>query len=549
MATLYETRRGQMFPKLTPVQLSRLEAYGQRGPTREGDVLVESGARYRSIVAVLSGSVDVVRSNLVGEAAITLLTNGDFSGEMSALRGSASYVRIRVREAGEAITIPVDGLRRLVQAGAELSEIFMRAFILRRMALMESEQGDVIFIGVANSSSTLRARQFLGRNAVPYVSLDADADGDAAALLEQFRVARDELPVVLCGGKILRNPDNESLAECLAMNPEIDMSLVRDLVVIGAGPAGLAAAVYAASEGLRVLALETVAPGGQAGSSSKIENYLGFPTGISGQALAGRALVQAQKFGTEVIVAGPALRLHPHERPYRIDFSRERSVRARTIIIASGAEYRRLPIENLDRLLGVGVYYAATHLEAQLCKGEEVCVIGGGNSAGQAAVFLAGVCSRVYILVRSSGLADSMSQYLVRRIEDSPNISLNPWTELTSLSGDSHLESVSWRSREGETTRNIRHVFLMTGAVPNTSWLGKCIATDSRGFLLTGPDLRREDLEARKWPLKRAPYFLETSVPGVFAVGDVRSGSLKRVAAAVGEGAASVSFVHAALRD
>ena len=549
MATLYETRRGQMFPKLTPIQLSRLEAYGQRGLTREGDVLVESGARYRSIVAVLSGSVDVVRSNLVGEAAITLLTNGDFSGEMSALRGSASYVRIRVREAGEAITIPVDGLRRLVQADAELSEIFMRAFILRRMALMESEQGDVIFIGVANSSSTLRARQFLGRNAVPYVSLDADADGDAAALLEQFRVARDELPVVLCRGKILRNPDNESLAECLAMNPEIDVSLVRDLVVIGAGPAGLAAAVYAASEGLRVLALETVAPGGQAGSSSKIENYLGFPTGISGQALAGRALVQAQKFGTEVIVAGSALRLHPHERPYRIDFSRERSVRARTIIIASGAEYRRLPVENLDRLLGVGVYYAATHLEAQLCKGEEVCVIGGGNSAGQAAVFLAGVCSRVYILVRSSGLADSMSQYLVRRIEDSPNISLNPWTELTSLSGDSHLESVSWRSREGETTRNIRHVFLMTGAVPNTSWLGKCIATDSRGFLLTGPDLRQEDLEARKWPLKRAPYFLETSVPGVFAVGDVRSGSLKRVAAAVGEGAASVSFVHAALRD
>ena len=549
MATLYETRRGQMFPKLTPVQLSRLEAYGQRGLTREGDVLVESGARYRSIVAVLSGSVDVVRSNLVGEAAVTLLTNGDFSGEMSALRGSASYVRIRVREAGEAITIPVDGLRRLVQADAELSEIFMRAFILRRMALMESEQGDVIFIGVANSSSTLRARQFLGRNAVPYVSLDADADGDAAALLEQFRVARDELPVVLCRGKILRNPDNESLAECLAMNPEIDVSLVRDLVVIGAGPAGLAAAVYAASEGLSVLALETVAPGGQAGSSSKIENYLGFPTGISGQALAGRALVQAQKFGTEVIVAGSALRLDPHERPYRIDFSRERSVRARTIIIASGAEYRRLPVENLDRLLGVGVYYAATHLEAQLCKGEEVCVIGGGNSAGQAAVFLAGVCSRVYILVRSSGLADSMSQYLVRRIEDSPNISLNPWTELTSLSGDSHLESVSWRSREGETTRNIRHVFLMTGAVPNTSWLGKCIATDSRGFLLTGPDLRREDLEARKWPLKRAPYFLETSVPGVFAVGDVRSGSLKRVAAAVGEGAASVSFVHAALRD
>jgi thioredoxin reductase (NADPH) len=317
--------------------------------------------------------------------------------------------------------------------------------------------------------------------------------------------------------------------------------------VIGAGPAGLAAAVYAASEGLRVLVLETLAPGGQAGTSSKIENYLGFPTGISGEALAGRALVQTQKFGTEVIVAGTAVRLHPHERPLRVEFSRGRAVRTRTVIVATGAEYRRLPLENLERFMGAGIYYAATHLEAQLCKGEEACVIGGGNSAGQAAVFLAGVCSRVHVLVRSAGLADTMSHYLVQRIEDSPKISLSPWTELTALAGDTHLRSVTWRSREGQVTRDIRHVFMMTGAVPNTAWLGRCIASDDRGFLLTGPDLRRENLEARKWPLERDPYFLETSVPGVFAVGDVRSGSTKRVAAAVGEGSACVSLVHAVL--
>ena len=549
MATLYERRRDQMFPKLTAVQLGRLGAYGQRVQTHGSEILIESGQRYPGIVAVLSGSLDVMRPGIAGETPITVLTDGDFSGEMSALRGSASFVRIRVREAGEVISIPLDNLRRLVQTDAELSEIFMRAFILRRMGLMESEQGDVALIGDPDSSSTLRARQFLRRNAVPFLTLDPGSDGDVAALLEQLKLSKDELPVVLCRGKILRNPDNETLAECLGMNPQVDISEVRDLVVIGAGPAGLAAAVYAASEGLRVMVLETMSPGGQAGTSSKIENYLGFPTGISGEALAGRALVQAQKFGAEVIVAGTALRLYANERPYQIDFSGDRSVRARTVVIATGAEYRRLPIENLDRLLGAGVYYAATHIEAQLCKGEEVCVVGGGNSAGQAAVYLASVCIRVHILVRSDGLADSMSRYLIQRIEDSPNITLRPRTELTALSGDAHLQSVTWRSRDVETTRAIRHVFLMTGAVPNTSWLGRCIAADSRGFLLTGAKLRPEDLKAHHWPLKRAPFFLETSVPGIFAVGDVRSDSMKRVAAAVGEGSTSVSFVHAALND
>ena len=547
MASLYETRRAQMFPKLSPDQLERLDAFGERSLTRATEVLVESGDRYRRIVAVISGSLDVVMPGVAGETPITQLTSGDFSGEIGALRGSSSFVRTRVREPGEVISIPVENLRRLIQTDAELSEIFMRAFILRRMGLQEIHQGDVVLIGSKDSPDTLRVRQFLERNVIPYTSLDTASDGDAVTCLEQFRVGTDELPIVLCRDRVLRRPDNEQIAECLGMNPQIDTSVVRDVVVVGAGPAGLAAAVYAASEGLSVLVLETMASGGQAGTSSKIENYLGFPTGISGQALAGRAFVQAQKFGAEVIVAGAAIRLHTQERPYRVEFSRGRTVRTRTVVIATGAEYRSLPLENLNRFLGVGVYYAATHLEAQLCRQEEVCIVGGGNSAGQAAVFLAGACTRVHLIVRGSGLTDSMSQYLIRRIEESPTISFHPYTELCGLGGDSHLESVTWRSKAGTETRDIRHVFLMTGAVPNIGWLGECVAVDRRGFLRTGPDISRDELAKRHWPLERTPYFLETSIPGVFAVGDVRSGSTKRVAAAVGEGSACISFVHAAL--
>jgi thioredoxin reductase (NADPH) len=452
-----------------------------------------------------------------------------------------------VSEPGEVISIPVDGLRRLVQTDAELSEIFMRAYILRRMGLREARQGDVALIGSPVSAHALRVRQFLERNVVPYSSFDAAGDPDAAALLEQFRVGMDELPIVLCRDRILRNPTNEQIADCLGMNPQIDESVVRDVVVIGAGPAGLAAAVYAASEGLRVLVLETMAPGGQAGTSSRIENYLGFPTGISGGALAGRALVQSQKFGAEVIVAGSAVRLVTRERPYRVEFSGGRAVRTRTVVIASGAEYRSLPLENLNRFLGVGVYYAATNIEAQLCRDEAVCIIGGGNSAGQAAVFLAGTCTEVHLLVRSAGLSDSMSRYLIRRIEESAKISLHTFTELTALEGDAHLQSVSWRSPAGQATRPMRHVFILAGAVPNVGWLGPCLAVDRQGFVRTGPDISQQELEARHWPLTRAPHFLETSLPGVFAVGDVRSGSIKRVAAAVGEGSAAISFVHAVL--
>jgi thioredoxin reductase (NADPH) len=550
MADLRETRREQIFPKLAPEQIARLAAYGARTPIRAGEILVEPGDRYTRLLVVLSGAIEVVLPGIAGETPVAVHTAGGFLGEISALRGAGAAVRARVREDGEVIAIEHESLRRLVQADAELSELFMRAFILRRMGLIQAQGGDVILVGSSHSAATLRLRQFLGRNSYPYVSLDIERDPDVAALLDRFQIGVEDVPVVICGGdSVLKNPTNEQLADCLRMNPEVDDTVVRDLVVIGAGPAGLAAAVYGASEGLDVLVLETTAPGGQAGTSSKIENYLGFPTGISGPALAGRALVQAQKFGADVTVANTAARLLCHRRPYEVELANGRVVRARTIIAATGAEYRPLAIENLSQFVGAGVYYAATHLEAQICRGEEVIVVGGGNSAGQAAVFLASGCRHVHLLVRSSGLAASMSRYLIRRIEESPNITLRPFTEIAALEGNGRLERVTWRGNGTAEARDISHVFLMTGAVPNTRWIDGWVALDDRGFIRTGPDLRPEDLAATRWPLARPPHLLETNRPGIFAVGDVRAGSVKRVAAAVGEGSACVQFVHRVLQE
>jgi thioredoxin reductase (NADPH) len=357
---------------------------------------------------------------------------------------------------------------------------------------------------------------------------------------------------VICRGQVvLRNPTNREIADCLGFNDAIDQTHVRDVVIVGAGPAGLAAAVYGASEGLDVLVLESTSPGGQAGSSSRIENYLGFPTGISGQDLAARAYSQAQKFGAQIMIAQGAAHLWCETRAYAVQIDNGPRVPARTVIIATGAEYRKLSVRNVSQFEGAGVYYGATFIEAQLCRGEEVIVVGGGNSAGQAAVFLAQSAKRVHMLVRSDGLADTMSRYLIRRIEQSPDIVRRTRTEIVALDGNAALERVSWRQypAEGIETRNIRHVFVMTGAVPSTSWLDGCVALDARGFIKTGPDLSKEDLAAAQWPRARAPHLLETSLPGVFAVGDVRAGNLKRVAAAVGEGSTAIAFVHKVLGE
>ena len=540
-------RKAQMFPQLTIAQIARLEAHGTHSRIAKGQILTDIGERGRPLFVVLSGSIEVVQTGLGVEALVFVHTTGSFTGEMSTLQGIGSLVRARAREDGEVLAISGEHLRTIVQTDAELSELFMRAFILRRVGLLESQAGDVILLGSNQSAGTLRIQQFLTRNSFPYVSLDVNTDPSVQTLLERFHVTPDEVPVVLCRGEVvLKNPSNEEVAACLGMNQVIDDVRVRDVIIVGAGPSGLAAAVYAASEGLDVLVLETGTPGGQAGSSSKIENYLGFPTGISGLALAARARVQAQKFGAEIRTAYSALKLNCDEKPYSIELVCGTKVPARAVIIATGAEYRQLSLENESRFLGTGIYYAATATEVRRCESKEVVVVGGGNSAGQAAVFLAGKCRHVHLLVRAQGLSDSMSNYLIRRIEEMPNITLHTKTQITALEGDAQLERVIWQTAPGDTpeTHAIGHVFLMTGAVPATRWLRGCIALNDKGFVLTGGDLPA--VETPRWA-SRTPQSFETNWPGIFAVGDVRCGSVKRVAAAVGEGSACVQQVHQAL--
>jgi thioredoxin reductase (NADPH) len=439
----------------------------------------------------------------------------------------------------------------MIAKDAELSDIFMNAFLARRLSLKQLGHGNVLVLGSRYSANTLAAREFLTRDGHPFTYLDLDADETAQELLDRFGVSTNDIPVVICNNsKVLRNASPKEIAECLGFNSNIDQAQVRDLVVVGAGPAGLAAAVYAASEGLDVLVIESAAPGGQAGSSSKIENYLGFPTGLSGQELAARAIAQSEKFGAQIMVARTVESVVCDRRPYRVRLDSGQEIHTRSIVLATGAQYNKPSLANLDAFTGRGIYYNATFMEAQLCADEPVIVIGGGNSAGQAAVFLAQNSAGVKMLVRSRSLADTMSRYLTKRIEENACIQVRYSAEITELKGDEHLEQVSWADNNSHetSTEAIRHVFVMTGASPKTAWLSGCVALDAKGFVLTGRNL--EGVAAPvPWPLSRPPQMLETSLPAVFVVGDARSGNVKRVASAVGEGSIVVSLVHQALAE
>ena len=545
-------RQDRLFPKLTPAQLTRIAAHGRRRPTTRGEVLIDVGDRIVPFFVVMTGEIQVLQVSGVAETLIVSHESGSFSGEANLISGRPSMARLRVSEPGEVIELTRDQLLALVQTDAELSELLMRAFILRRLELIARDVGGVVVVGSTYNAPTLRIREFLTRNGHPFHFIDLDRDADAQELLDRFRISVADIPVLICGGDaVLRNPTNAQIADCLGFNEAIDQTRVNDLVVVGAGPAGLAAAVYGASEGLDVLVLESNVPGGQAGSSSRIENYLGFPTGISGLDLTGRAYAQALKFGAHLMVAKGATRLACDGQRYTVEIEGGPQVPARAVIIATGAEYRKPALENLSKFEGAGVYYGATPMEAQLCVGQEVVVVGGGNSAGQAAVFLALTARRVHMVVRGPGLADTMSRYLIRRIEENPAIVLRTRTQVVALDGNGHLERIRWRDdRTGEVeTHDIGHMFMMTGAVPNTRWLGGCVALDAKGFVKTGSDLSSDELAAAKWPLARPPYLLETSRPGIFAVGDVRGGNVKRVASAVGEGSIAVALVHQALRQ
>ncbi len=535
-----------MFPQLDGAQIEQLAAFGQQRRVVSGEIVFDLGDSTHGVFVVLDGSIEVSCVSNADEAVLRVLGRGAFTGEVNQLSGRRSLVRCRAREATTLLEIDRTNLRRVMQADAALGQILLSAFLMRRLYLISHSVGDALLIGSSHSGDTLRLRAFLTRNGHPHSYLDVERDPDVQSVLDHFEIRVSDIPVLVCRGQlVLRNPSNAEAAACFGLNAGIEEDIVYDLIVVGAGPGGLAAAVYGASEGLNVLVIESNAPGGQAGASSRIENYLGFPTGISGQALAGRAFVQAEKFGAQIAVAKAAVALKCDQQPYSVALDDGGSVKSRSIIVAAGAQYRRLELPNLRQFEGVGVYYGATPVEALVCRDEEVVIVGGGNSAGQAAAFLAGVAKHVYLIVRGAGLADTMSRYLIARIEASREITLNAWTEIEALDGGAHLEQIRWRNLKTgvSDTHEIRHLFLMTGASPNTAWLQGCLALDSKQFIKTGTDLGLD------WPLRRAPFLLESSRPAVFAVGDVRAGSMKRVASAVGEGSMAVQFVHRVLTE
>jgi thioredoxin reductase (NADPH) len=555
--TLIETRGPQMFPVLDAAQIetARRFASGEVRKFAPGELIYEVGSRHTPSWLVLEGAVDVVsRDGLHHEAAITRLGVGQFSGEVNQLAGRGTLTAGRAGPHGCTV-LPFDAahVRALVIGAAEVGEIVMRAFILRRVGLLQAGNAGSILLGRPEAPDLVRLQGFLARNGYPCTVLDALADEEGRAVAERFGVRPEELPLMICpDGTVLKRPTNAEAGACLGITPDLDPQIVYDVAVVGAGPAGLATAVYAASEGLSVIVLDQRAYGGQAGASARIENYLGFPTGISGQALAGRAFTQAQKFGAEIAIPLEVARLDcsggelPAGTPPRLELVDGRTVRARTVVIASGARYRRPDISNLSTFEGAGISYWASPVEAKLCEGEEVALIGGGNSAGQAVVYLAPRVKHLHLIVRGTGLEATMSRYLVDRIAALPNVDLHVGKEVVALEGDraQGLTAAVLRQRpSGETHAcPLRHLFLFIGADPNTGWLQNCVATDQKGFVVTGNGFAHDVS-----PISRPGLLLETTRPGVFAIGDVRAGSTERVAAAVGEGAAVVAQIHTVL--
>jgi thioredoxin reductase (NADPH) len=555
--SLGDTRREQIFPVLSAAQVEAIKRFasGEARTFAPGETVQRLGEHAAPAWLVLRGSIEMtLRDALGNESPLTPCGPGQFTGEVGSLAGKRALAVGRAGKDG-CTALPFDAahLRALMVGSAEVGEIFMRAFILRRVALIQEGGAGSILVGRGNDPELMRLQNFLARNGFPHTSLDANSDEEGRAVLERFGVQPDDLPLMICpDGTLLKRPTDVQAGSCLGITPELDPNDVHDVVVVGAGPAGLATAVYAASEGLSVLVLDQRHFGGQAGASARIENYLGFPTGISGGALAGRAFSQAQKFGAQIAIPLQARYLEcggaarQDDEPLRIILSDDRPVQARSVVIASGARYRRPDIPNLADFEGTGVSYWASPVEAKLCEGEEVALVGAGNSAGQAAVYLAPKVKHLHLVCRGNGLEASMSRYLVDRIAALPNVTLHAHTEVVALHGDGNggLAGATFRCRQtGDMhTCSPRHLFLFIGAEPNADWLTKRVDVDGKGFVITG----QQFAEGRAGS-NRAPLPLETSVPGVFAIGDVRAGSTKRVAAAVGEGAAVVAQIHSVL--
>jgi thioredoxin reductase (NADPH) len=539
------------FPRLSPKEIDQLRSRGKVIRTTEGQVLWNEGDRDFGFYVVLSGEIEIVAQTNCQEVPVTVHEPGEFTGDVDMLTGRMALVTARVRKAGEVLALEGAELRRVLNELPELGEKMLKAFIMRRTLLIDNGFEGIKIIGSRFSPKTHALAEFCTRNAIPYTLLDLETDPEAEAVLREMGVPPSATPVVIGrDGKWRSNPSVEELARYVGLDQPVVAGEVYDLIVVGAGPAGLASSVYASSEGLHTLTLDSIAAGGQAGTSSRIENYLGFPTGISGTELAMNAVVQAERFGTHLSIPKrvASLRIQGGDRVIRLEDGTE--LRSRAIVIASGIEYRRLDVPRLRELEGAGVYYAATEMEARLCGGDEVVVVGGGNSAGQAVVFLSRVARRVHLVIRGDDLGKSMSRYLIDRIEGLPNVTLHAKRIVAALEGEKALTGVVLRAVDGTDEEYIaaRALFIFIGAVPHTGWLKDCVALDSKGFVLTGPSLPSGTQSGEPWRVvNRQPLFLETSLPGVFAAGDARSGSVKRVASAVGEGSMAISFVHAHL--
>jgi thioredoxin reductase (NADPH) len=553
MSTI-DSRDEQMFPKLTPHEIDRLRRFGEVRRYAAGEPLFVTGDVAPGMFVLIKGSVRVVRRDPLGHSAPVVEQGpGQFVAEVGQLSGQPAFVDVHAIDEVEALLIPPENLRALMIEEPELGERIMHALILRRVALIEAGAGGPVLIGPESSPEVVRLQGFLARNAYPHQLLDPTQDRDAAKLVQQYAPNPADLPLAVCPkGTILKNPNEAELARALGMVPIDEQNQTYDVAVVGAGPAGLSTAVYAASEGLSTIVFDARAFGGQAGASARIENYLGFPAGISGQALTGRAYVQAQKFGARMMIPSEVVRLDLTETPVSLRLEDGRRVKASTVVVATGAHYRRLDVPNLRDLEGRGVWYWASPIEARLCRNEEIVLVGGGNSAGQAAVFLRNFAAKIWMLVRGPSLAENMSQYLIDRIKAIDNIEVLTQTEIVGLYGsrEKQLERVRWRNKVTgeETEKPIRHVFLFIGADPATAWLRDSgVVLDAKNYILTGSDVpsdsrRSNDRSGRPLPL-------ETSVRGIFAAGDVRSGSVKRVGAAIGEGAVAAAELHAVLAN
>lgn len=544
-----EYRQHELNPELSEDQINIVRRYGEEREVADGTLLWNIGDRKRGLFLVLEGEMEIFRRTDSGEHVMITHGRGHYGGEMATMSGGGALVAGRANGRALVLAVSTEKLRELIAVEAVLGEIILLSFILRRMCMIAERLGAVTLVGSSSQSDTARIRSFLSRNGVPLEVVDVGRGADVEARVQSLRAAATRLPLLICDDRRLANPSNREIAECLGFAAELSEGAEFDVAVIGAGPAGLAAAVYAASEGLSVIVIESCAVGGQAGASSRIENYLGFPTGISGQALAGRAYIQAIKFGAEIAVARELTTLYCGHPFHMLELDGADRIKARSIVIASGAIYRQPQIEGLDTFDGSCVHYGASYIEGQLCRAKDIAIVGGGNSAGQAAVYLSEHARKVSILVRGKHLAESMSDYLIRRIDRAENIELLPYTDVERIEGDDRLTALALRdNRNGETRRlEASHLFIFIRAQPATSFAADGLILDDKGFVKTGDALTIDELRFAGWLLTRRPYLLETSCPRVFAAGDVRAGSAKRVASAVGEGSICVQFIHQTL--